>query len=103
MKQNDNLKDAVFAILQKVPVGKVTTYGQLAEALGRPGAARAVGNALNKNKQLKIIPCHRVVKSKGELGGFVLGEQVKIKYLAEEGVAVENGRVVDFELNLYKF
>lgn len=86
-----------------MPRGRVTTYGELASILGMPTAARAVGNALNKNKHLKIIPCHRVVKSTGELGGFALGVDTKIKYLAEEGVRVKDGRVVNFKTLFYKF
>jgi methylated-DNA-[protein]-cysteine S-methyltransferase len=96
-------RDEVFEILKKVPRGSVTTYGELARVLGRPGAARAVGNALNKNEHLKTIPCHRVVKSNGELGGFALGVQVKTEFLAEEGIKVKDGRVVDFKIRLYKF
>lgn len=96
-------RDEVYAKLKQVPIGRVTTYADLARAIGHPGAARAVGNALNKNEHLKVIPCHRVVKSTGELGGFALGAKVKTQFLAEEGVQVKNDLIVDFRLKLYKF
>ena len=95
--------DEVFTQLKKVPKGQVTTYALLAQAVGRPGAARAVGNALNKNTQLGHVPCHRVVRSNGRLGGFVLGPIVKEQHLQAEGVKIEQGRVVDFTLKLHKF
>lgn len=96
-------RDEVFAKLKKVPRGKVTTYGELARAVGRSGAARAVGNVLNKNEHLKVIPCHRVVKSTGALGDFALGVKVKAQFLAEEGVVVKNGRIVNFASKKYTF
>jgi methylated-DNA-[protein]-cysteine S-methyltransferase len=95
--------DEIFAKLKSVPPGRVTTYGELAKAVGRPGAARAVGNALNKNERLRVVPCHRVVKSSGELGGFALGDKVKVKYLADEGIEIKNGRVWDFKAKLFRF
>lgn len=84
-----NFQQEVFRITRKIPKGKVATYKQIAKAVGRPKAARAVGNALNKNKNPKV-PCHRVVKSNGEVGGFRKGAGVKIKILTKEGVKVEN-------------
>ena len=94
---------AVLEKLKKVPHGQVTTYGILAKAVGRPGAARAVGNAVNKNPWAPRVPCHRVVKSTGELGGFASGTRKKIGLLKKEGVMVKKGRIIDFNLILYKF
>ena len=54
----------------KIPKGQTRTYFQIARAIGKPGAARAVGNALAKNPLAPLIPCHRVVKSDGSLGGY---------------------------------
>ncbi|MEI7497833.1 MAG: MGMT family protein [Candidatus Falkowbacteria bacterium] len=93
----------VLSKIKEIPRGRVTTYALLAQALGRPGAARAVGNALNKNSEIPHIPCHRVVKSDGSLGGYALGINQKVKYLASEGVKVENGKIKDFANKLFHF
>ena len=77
----------------KIPKGKVSTYKRIAERVGRPHAYRAVGNALHKNPLAPIVPCHRVVRSDGELGGFGGGIESKRKLLEEEGISIENGRV----------
>lgn len=87
-----NFKEKVFKITKKIPKGKVTTYQEVARALGIPGAFRAVGNALNKNNN-KQVPCHRVVKSDGLVGGFNKGNREKIKKLKSEGLVIENGRI----------
>lgn len=79
----------VYQELKKVPYGEVVTYGELAEKAGSPGGARAVGNAMNANPFLLIIPCHRVVASRsGEgygLGGFGAGLDAKRFLLRSEG------------------
>jgi len=83
----------VLELVSKVPRGRVTTYKELARALGNPRACRAVGNALAKNPRPLKIPCHRVVRSDGKIGGYKLGSQRKTELLRREGVKVENGRV----------
>ena len=90
-----------YAVLLKVPKGKVTTYGEIARVLGSKGH-RAVGNAMNKNPYSPKVPCHRVVKSNGEIGGFAFGIKNKIEILKTEGVDVVNGKV-DLDRYLYKF
>ncbi len=78
----------------EIPRGLVTTYGGLAATLGLPGGARAVGNALAGNPFPLMIPCHRVVRSDGSLGGFGGGLSMKKALLAMEGVRFdETGRV----------
>ncbi|MCD4761461.1 MGMT family protein [bacterium] len=94
---------AVYSALKKVPQGRVTSYSALAKAIGRPGAARAIGNALNKNPFAPQVPCHRVVKSNGEVGGFAHGTKKKIKLLKSEGIKIKNNKIIDFNLVLYKF
>ena len=81
----------------KVPAGTVITYGGLAKLIGNPKAFRAVGSAMNKNPFAPAIPCHRVVKSNGDLGGFAYDISLKIKRLQAEGVSVENGKIVNFQ------
>lgn len=80
---------------RQIPRGKVVTYGGLAAAVGVPGGARAVGNAMASNPIALIIPCHRVVRSGGSLGGFGGGgAAMKRKLLEQEGVAFDSrGRV----------
>ena len=89
-------QERVYSVLKKVPKGKVTTYGAIAEKLRTKGY-RAVGNALNKNPLPGVrksqIACHRVVKSNGEVGGFNLGIKKKIQMLKREGIKISKGRV----------
>lgn len=77
------------AVLQhtgKIPSGEVTTYLKIADAIGRPAAARAVGRALSANPVPFLVPCHRVIASDGSLGGFGLGVPMKQALLKAEGV-----------------
>ena len=82
----------VWALTARIPAGKVTTYGRIAEALGSKGS-RAVGNALNRNPYAPGVPCHRVVGASGAMTGFAGGLEKKRRLLAREGVEVANGRV----------
>jgi len=91
-----------YEALKKVPKGKVITYAGLARIIGRPKAHRAVGSAMNKNPFAPQVPCHRVVKSNGDLGGFATDIKVKIKRLQKEGVVVSNNKIVDFQSTLFK-
>lgn len=75
---------AVWAALRAIPYGETRTYGAVAAAVGRPKAARAVGNANNKNPILIFTPCHRVVGADGALVGFAAGLPVKEALLALE-------------------
>ncbi len=77
--------ERVYDVVRKIPKGKTLTYGQVAVAIGQPGAARAVGNALNKNRDTKNIPCHRVIRSDGSTGGYAFGAKKKIAILKKEG------------------
>lgn len=77
---------SVYAATRSIPFGKVATYGQIARAIGKPKAARAVGQALGNNPIAIVIPCHRVVASDGSLGGFTGGLHWKKKLLRHEGV-----------------
>jgi methylated-DNA-[protein]-cysteine S-methyltransferase len=68
--EGTDFQKAVWRQLKKIPYGQTASYGDVARAIGRPGAFRAVGNANNKNPVPVIIPCHRVIGSDGKLGGF---------------------------------
>lgn len=70
----------VYKETRKIPYGEVRSYSDIACAMGKPGASRAVGQALNKNRHLILVPCHRVVPKSGGIGGFKEGQEIK-KYL----------------------
>ena len=76
----------VYNMLLTIPKGKVSTYGDLAKALGNPSASRHVGRILSKNPNPIKVPCHRVIMSNGKLGGYDLGTQMKKELLQNEGV-----------------
>ncbi len=80
---------AVWKQLQRVKPGKVVSYSDLAKAAGYPGASRAVGTAMAKNPLPIVVPCHRVVRTGGELGNFGGGVAMKRALLAHEGARVE--------------
>ncbi len=80
-----NFKEKVFAVVKKIPKGKTMTYKTVAQRVGKPGAARAVGSVLKTNFN-KAIPCHRVIRSDGQLGGYNRGGSlVKRALLKKEG------------------
>ena len=90
-----SFNDSVYAMAALIPMGKVSTYGAIAKAIGNPKAARAVGNALGANDNPIVVPCHRVVRQDGTLGGYSGGQGLatKTKLLQREGVRVSAGRV----------
>jgi len=90
-----------YSLLAKVPKGKVTTYKALAEAI-ESKAHRAVGNAMNKNPHSPRVPCHRVIKTNGEVGGFASGTNRKKAMLKKEGIIIKNGKI-DLKKFMYEF
>ena len=80
----------VWSALRKIPLGKVATYGEIAGAIGRPRAGRAVGQACGSNNVVLFVPCHRVVAAQGKLGGFGGGLSLKKALLLHEGVSVKH-------------
>ncbi|MCK5322478.1 MAG: MGMT family protein [Candidatus Aenigmarchaeota archaeon] len=83
-------KNKVYNATKQIPKGKVTTYKEIAKAIGKPRSYRAIGNALNKNPFAPKIPCHRVIRSDGSIGGFAYGTQKKIRLLKSEGIKINN-------------
>ena len=79
-----NFQIQVWKALLRLPSGDTTTYGELARAVDRPGAARAVGSAVGSNPVAWLIPCHRVLRSDGKLGGYHWGPRRKEAMLAWE-------------------
>ena len=98
-------EEKVWKLMETIPQGRVTTYGLIARKL-KTKAYRAVGNACRNNPYAPRVPCHRVVKSDGAIGGFggkTSGSTVneKIRLLRKENVEVKNGRIVNFEKVLF--
>ncbi len=98
-----NLDKKIYKKLLEVPKGKITTYGELAKAVGLKNGQRAVGKIMNKNPYPVIIPCHRVVKSDGTIGGYAYGEEIKSDMLTREGIIIKNGKILDLENKIYRF
>ena len=78
-----SFKKKVFAVVKKIPLGTTLTYKEVANRAGYPKAFRAVGNVLNTNYDLDI-PCHRVIKSDGTMGGYNRGTKRKAELLTKE-------------------
>lgn len=95
-------QQACYDLLMQVPAGKVTTYADIAHALGSK-AYRAVGTAMNKNPNPVVVPCHRVVNSGGRIGNYAFGGERKQRLLEQEGIGFEQGRVVNFEQLRFQF
>jgi methylated-DNA-[protein]-cysteine S-methyltransferase len=85
----------VLAIVRRIPVGRIATYGDVAEAAGRPGAARAVGNIMRECKS-RDVPCHRVVAAAGKLGGYGGNLELKRALLRAEGLQVSSSTIRNF-------
>ncbi|MBD3313132.1 methylated-DNA--[protein]-cysteine S-methyltransferase [Candidatus Woesearchaeota archaeon] len=90
-----NFDQKVWEIAKKIPKGKVTTYKEIARKLNTK-AYMAVGNALNRNPHGFLsggnVPCHRVVKSDGSIGGFAHGTAKKIMLLKKEGIRIKDSK-----------
>jgi O-6-methylguanine DNA methyltransferase len=97
-------ENKVYNLVRRVPKGKLTTYGELAKALGCK-CYQLIGQVMARNPYAPEVACHRVVKSDGSLGGFGGGGDNKQKkeLLEKEGITVENGRIKDFEKRIVRF
>jgi len=102
MNQSRSFQEKCYELLKQIPKGKVTTYSEMANAMGSK-AWRAVGTAMAKNPNLIKTPCHRVVRSDGTIGEYALGTDKKVELLISEGVDVTNGRVSNLEKFIFKF
>ena len=98
-----NMDKKIYKKLLEVPEGKVTTYGELAKAVGFTNGQRAVGKFMNKNPFPVIIPCHRVVKSDRKVGGYAYGEKIKTNMLKNEGIKIKGGKILDWEKTVFRF
>ncbi len=96
-----SFQEEIYKKLSEVPKGKVTTYKSLAKAI-KSNAVRAVGTAMKNNQYAPIIPCHRVIKSNGEIGNYSGegGINKKVQLLKSEGIQIINGKI---DLNKFEF
>ncbi len=98
-----NLEQQVYKKLTQVPQGKITTYGELSKAVGLKNGQRVIGQIMKKNPYPVIIPCHRVVKSDGTVGGYAYGGDIKTNMLQKEGIKIHDGKILDWNKKYYKF
>lgn len=89
-------------LLLSIPRGKVTTYKEVAGALGTRGY-RFIGQLLNRNPHPDKYPCYKVVASDGRLSGFALGQTEKVRRLKADGIEIEDGLIKDFSNKLHRF
>ena len=103
MKKDTGFFEKIYEQVKKIPEGRVSTYGRIAEMAGRPRAARFVGYALHSNPYYGDVPCHRVVFKDGSLAkGFVFGgEGAQRSMLENEGVSFKQNGKVDMEKNFF--
>lgn len=89
-QEGTEFQKKVWAELLKIKKGDVSTYKEIAKRIGKPEASRAVANAVGKNKLAPDVPCHRVIRSDGKLGGYSGkgGVKTKLKLLKSEGVDI---------------
>lgn len=99
MQRHSDFEQAAYRALRKVGWGQTVTYGALAETIGKPGAAQAIGLAMGRNSWPVIVPCHRVLGANGWLGGFSApgGVVTKKALLEREGVYPDGGQMALFE------
>jgi AraC family transcriptional regulator of adaptative response/methylated-DNA-[protein]-cysteine methyltransferase len=87
--QGTAFQEAVWRELRRIPPGETRSYAQIAAAVGKPGAVRAAGTANGANNVAVLIPCHRVIRSDGSLGGYAYGLDIKRELLEREGKGAE--------------
>jgi methylated-DNA-[protein]-cysteine S-methyltransferase len=85
----------VLTTVRRIPAGRVATYGDIAAAAGRPGAARAVGNIM-RDCSARDVPCHRVIAAAGRLGGYGGNLEMKRALLRAEGIIVRHTSIREF-------
>ena len=97
------IEEKIYRKLLEVPLGNVTTYGDLAKAINLKNGQRIVGQIMKKNQFPVIVPCHRVVKSDGTIGGYAYGIERKKYMLSKEGLEINNDKILNFKKNLFCF
>ncbi len=104
MDKSDNFFERVYTVARQIPLGKVTTYGAIARALGSGRSARMVGWAMNAAHNLSDVPAHRVVNRVGLLTGkhHFEGSNLMQQLLESEGIVVEHNQILNFKSILWE-
>jgi len=97
------IEKKIYKKLLQVPSGKITTYGELSRAIGLKNGQRVIGRVMKNNPFPVIIPCHRVVKSNREIGGYAFGVDIKRSMLTKEGICIKNNKIENFEKSFFRF
>ena len=97
------IEERVYKKLLQVPKGHIITYGDLSKAVNLQNGQRLIGRIMRNNPFPVIIPCHRVVKSNGDIGGFAFGTNIKKNLLLNEGIQTNKNKIVDFKKIKFKF
>ena len=97
------IEEKIYRKLLEVPPGHVTTYGDLAKAVNLKNGQRVVGQIMKKNPFPVIVPCHRVVKSDGSIGGYAFGQNIKKNMLLNEGIKTHRNKIINFEKKKFRF
>lgn len=86
-----------------MPHGKITTYNELSKSIGLENGQRLVGQIMKKNPFPVIIPCHRVIKSNGDIGGYLFGIDIKKNMLRKEGICIIKNKIDNFKDVFFTF
>lgn len=97
-----NLYEYTYDLVRQIPEGMVSSYGEIAKALGDIKASRAVGRMMNQNPNADTMPCFKIVYSDGKIGGFGLGISDKIRRLKSDDIGVKDGKIINFEKVFFK-
>jgi len=95
-----DLYNKVYFLVRQIPEGKVSTYNYIAITLHT--SPRTIGKILSKNRNLKSIPCYRVVMSDGRIGGYVKGIKEKRRLLEKDGISIKKYKIENLEAVLFK-
>ena len=97
------MEKKIYKKLLTVPHGKITTYKELSKSVGLENGQRLVGQIMKKNPFPVIIPCHRVIKSNGDIGGYLFGIDIKKNMLRKEGICITKNKIDNFEEVFFTF
>ena len=97
------IEERVYKKLLQVPIGYIITYQELANAVGLQNRQRMIGRIMKNNPFPVIVPCHRVVKSNGNVGGYAFGEKIKKNMLQNEGIEIHGNKIINFEKRKFRF
>jgi|TARA_B110000014_G_scaffold49476_1_gene32836 methylated-DNA-[protein]-cysteine S-methyltransferase len=97
------MEKKIYKKLLTVPHGKITTYNELSKSIGLENGQRLVGQIMKKNPFPVIIPCHRVIKSNGDIGGYLFGIDIKKNMLRKEGICIIKNKIDNFKDVFFTF